>query len=435
MKLATEERIYITEAERQLIAQTPPKECWICDVIINSILKDEQGNYYIPDSVLEDEGMVEHLEQIIKDKIENRRKPIKEVVKGSFKQLAEGEPSADTVYSDGDELDNWSCDTNLEGETESNAGVEHIMAYKGNYYSVITDPEGENIAKGGFTKIDKEEELKDDSDIGDLIKKYEGGKMKGSFKQLANWEQTIKIEVSANDTMHIIQGLSDAEKEIALGKSTGTDSDEFRTYTFNYVDKEETMKGSYAGLKRADEGKNQLEMGKKEEMEHEGTFNKIKKNPDMTLEEFATSIAEEHIDKVKDYYTKLKKYVEPEEAGKKPKEEKPKEKKEENPEEKPERKEKPEKKEEKPAEKPIKEEVKPPFPPLSKEKIPGPKEEEIIPDRMASEYGVSRTDEERLINHFGKEEAERMISEMGLEEAVKKLPPRGTGRATVIKIN
>lgn len=45
--------------------------------------------------------------------------------------------------------------------------------------------------------------------------------------------------------------------------------------------------------------KDELEMGKKEEMEHTDDPN------------IATFIAKDHLSKVKDYYTRLKKYVEP----------------------------------------------------------------------------------------------------------------------------
>jgi len=45
--------------------------------------------------------------------------------------------------------------------------------------------------------------------------------------------------------------------------------------------------------------------------------------------------------------------------------------------------------------------------------------------------GNPRSDWERLVNHFGEEEAKRLVDELGEEEAYKKLPERGTGLSRV----
>ena len=57
-------KFYITEPERLKIASTPPKECWICNLFANNFKKNNKG-YYLPDRIFEDDGIIEHLEQII----------------------------------------------------------------------------------------------------------------------------------------------------------------------------------------------------------------------------------------------------------------------------------------------------------------------------------------------------------------------------------
>jgi len=63
-KLKVEKVIRLTKEEVLLIASTPPRECWICDYLVEQVEKDEEG-YYIPESKLFDEGIREHLNQII----------------------------------------------------------------------------------------------------------------------------------------------------------------------------------------------------------------------------------------------------------------------------------------------------------------------------------------------------------------------------------
>jgi len=58
------DKLRITKYERELIASTPPHECWVCDRIVNNIYKDEKG-YYIKKSWLRNMGWKEHLEQIL----------------------------------------------------------------------------------------------------------------------------------------------------------------------------------------------------------------------------------------------------------------------------------------------------------------------------------------------------------------------------------
>lgn len=58
---------YITENERNLIASTPQKECWICDLFSNNIRKNNNG-FFISENTFSDDGIVEHLHQIIRRK-------------------------------------------------------------------------------------------------------------------------------------------------------------------------------------------------------------------------------------------------------------------------------------------------------------------------------------------------------------------------------
>jgi len=57
-------KIRLTKEEAYRIARTPPNECWICAYLTERIGKDEQG-YFLLESDLEDEGIKEHLKQIL----------------------------------------------------------------------------------------------------------------------------------------------------------------------------------------------------------------------------------------------------------------------------------------------------------------------------------------------------------------------------------
>lgn len=61
-------KFYISKEEQMLIASTPPKECWICDLFSNNFHSDKKG-IYLPEKVFEDDGIIEHLHQIIKREI------------------------------------------------------------------------------------------------------------------------------------------------------------------------------------------------------------------------------------------------------------------------------------------------------------------------------------------------------------------------------
>ncbi|MBU1017051.1 hypothetical protein KJ678_02705 [Patescibacteria group bacterium] len=58
-------KFFITEEDYKLIASTPEKECWICDVLINSVRVNQKGIYLTKKALL-DEGIAEHLMQIVK---------------------------------------------------------------------------------------------------------------------------------------------------------------------------------------------------------------------------------------------------------------------------------------------------------------------------------------------------------------------------------
>jgi len=57
-------KVRLTEKEAYRIARTPPNECWMCAYLTERIHKDEQG-YFLYESDLKDEGMREHLRQIL----------------------------------------------------------------------------------------------------------------------------------------------------------------------------------------------------------------------------------------------------------------------------------------------------------------------------------------------------------------------------------
>lgn len=61
-------RIYLTEEESNLIALTPPKECWICDLFYDNVYKNRKG-LFIPRRIFQDYGLIEHLHQIVKREI------------------------------------------------------------------------------------------------------------------------------------------------------------------------------------------------------------------------------------------------------------------------------------------------------------------------------------------------------------------------------
>lgn len=61
-------KFYISEQERRLIALTPPKECWICNLFSNNVQKNKEG-FFISEKLLSDDGIIEHLSQIIKRKV------------------------------------------------------------------------------------------------------------------------------------------------------------------------------------------------------------------------------------------------------------------------------------------------------------------------------------------------------------------------------
>jgi rubrerythrin len=87
------------------------------------------------------------------------------------------------------------------------------------------------------------------------------------------------------------------------------------------TNKKQASKVATLFLKQAESS--QLEIGKKVEKEHEDVYNKLHKylndnnlEMPMTRDEFFTAIAKVHIEEVKDYYTKLLKYVEPKKVHK-----------------------------------------------------------------------------------------------------------------------
>ncbi len=64
-------KVRLARKEKKLIMSfhVRPQKCWICDKFLDAIQKDDEG-YYIPVEVFEDDGIVEHLEQILKRKLD-----------------------------------------------------------------------------------------------------------------------------------------------------------------------------------------------------------------------------------------------------------------------------------------------------------------------------------------------------------------------------
>ncbi len=61
-------KFYISKEEQRLIASTPLKECWICDTFSKNFHSDKKGIYF-PNEIFSDNGLIEHLYQIVKRKI------------------------------------------------------------------------------------------------------------------------------------------------------------------------------------------------------------------------------------------------------------------------------------------------------------------------------------------------------------------------------
>lgn len=65
-------KIRLTEQDVQAINQSQG-ECWICQKFINELWRDTEG-FYLKNSTLEDEGLYEHLVQIIGEPREEKVK-------------------------------------------------------------------------------------------------------------------------------------------------------------------------------------------------------------------------------------------------------------------------------------------------------------------------------------------------------------------------
>lgn len=57
-------KIRLSHKEVNLIFSTPTKECWICALFSKKIRKDSEG-CYIQNSVLSDDGLREHMRQLL----------------------------------------------------------------------------------------------------------------------------------------------------------------------------------------------------------------------------------------------------------------------------------------------------------------------------------------------------------------------------------
>jgi len=59
-----ERKIRLSREEVRRIASTPQKECWLC-AYFTELIDEDEGGYFIYESDLKDEGMWEHLRQLI----------------------------------------------------------------------------------------------------------------------------------------------------------------------------------------------------------------------------------------------------------------------------------------------------------------------------------------------------------------------------------
>lgn len=62
-----DEAVALTVEEAETIVEdcgASAGECWICEMFVRKLRQDEKGFYLLPES-LEDDGLVEHLRQII----------------------------------------------------------------------------------------------------------------------------------------------------------------------------------------------------------------------------------------------------------------------------------------------------------------------------------------------------------------------------------
>jgi len=57
-------KVRLTPQDVQRISQTPNRECWLCAYFTELIDEDEEG-YYLLEHDLKDDGMWEHLRQLV----------------------------------------------------------------------------------------------------------------------------------------------------------------------------------------------------------------------------------------------------------------------------------------------------------------------------------------------------------------------------------
>ena len=64
------EKIHLQKDEKDLILSFAIRlqKCWICDSFLLNFQEDEIG-HFLPVEIFEDDGMIEHLEQLIQRKI------------------------------------------------------------------------------------------------------------------------------------------------------------------------------------------------------------------------------------------------------------------------------------------------------------------------------------------------------------------------------
>jgi hypothetical protein len=78
-----------------------------------------------------------------------------------------------TIFSWGEDLENWLCDAGPDGELMSNGSVEHLVYFEGSYYWVYTDVLGEEVYRAHRISAAEVQELMDEGGFpGELIQRH-----------------------------------------------------------------------------------------------------------------------------------------------------------------------------------------------------------------------------------------------------------------------
>ena len=127
------------------------------------------------------------------------------------------------ILQKGRVIDHWACACAPDGESvQSNGGVEYLVAYKGNYYTLVGDYEVKTVYPGTTVKVNPDE-LPAGSWLAESIK------------------EDILMKTHAVDSPEVIKALErfehDTERDTAVIKiSGGFAKAEIKNYDENYFD-------------------------------------------------------------------------------------------------------------------------------------------------------------------------------------------------------